>query len=63
MPQTIATAYAHELKTIRLRLGLTQAQMGAQLGIRGDSLSRYEREERRVPEPTIRLARHLLAGR
>ena len=63
-PTPAATpAYGRELKTIRETLGLTQVALAEALGIRSDSLSRYERGTRHVPEPTMRLARRLLPAR
>jgi transcriptional regulator with XRE-family HTH domain len=57
------TTYAKEIKAIRERLGFTQAEMAARLGVRSDSLSRYERGTRAVPEPTMRLARRFTLGK
>jgi transcriptional regulator with XRE-family HTH domain len=51
--------YAEEIRTLRKTMGWTQRVMAAQLGLRSDSLSRYERGTRQVPEPVIRLARRL----
>jgi len=54
------TAYGAELREIRHRLDMTQAEMSAVLGVGNGSVGRYERGKRRVPEPVIRLARALL---
>lgn len=52
--------YREELRAIREYLGLTQARFGWLLGVEQNSIMRYERGFRKVPEPTIRLARQLL---
>lgn len=57
MPQQTPAHYAAELRELRTALGWTQQQMSAQLGVRRDSYSRYERGKRDVPEAVIRLAR------
>jgi len=54
------TDYAHELRAIRLMLDVTQGEMASLLGVTGNSVMRYETARRPVPEPVIRLARHLL---
>ena len=55
------TEYAEELKRIRGVLGLTQVEMARVLGVdSGNSVMRYERGFRDVPEPIIRLARQLV---
>ena len=60
MPQQTPAAYSAELRTLRKQLGLSQAALAAQLGVRTDSYSRYETGLRHVPEPIIRLARFLV---
>ena len=57
---TTATDYGKELKVIRECLGLTQARLGLLLGVEPNSIMRYENGFRKVPEPTIRLARQLM---
>jgi transcriptional regulator with XRE-family HTH domain len=52
--------YREELRVIREYLGLTQARLGFLLGVEQNSIMRYERGFRQVPEPTIRLARQLV---
>jgi transcriptional regulator with XRE-family HTH domain len=52
--------YSEELRAIREYLGLTQARLGLLLGIAQNSIMRYERGFRKVPEPTIRLAMQLV---
>ena len=42
MAQETPITYARDLKTIREALGLTQKEMAERLGVRSDSLSRYE---------------------
>ena len=55
--------YGRELKRIREVLGLTQLEMAAALGFTGPTtISRYERGERQVAEPILRLARTLCHG-
>ena len=53
-------SYGAELRDIREALGITQDALGARLGVNSMTISRYERGERHVPEPTIRLAREIL---
>jgi transcriptional regulator with XRE-family HTH domain len=48
-----------ELKRIRKRLKLTQAQFAEQIGIAPNSLARLENGERAITEPTARLIRLL----
>jgi transcriptional regulator with XRE-family HTH domain len=51
------------MREIRTALGLTQVEMAEKLGVRSDTVSRYERGDRHVPEPTLRLAESLLSGK
>ena len=44
-----------ELRRIRTRLGLTQAAMAARLGVSGNTVARWERDEVRITEPVARL--------
>ena len=46
-----------ELRRIRKRLRLTQVQMADRLGVHGNSVARWEREEVRITEPAARLIR------
>ena len=46
-----------ELRAIRDRLRLTQAEMAVRLGVHWNTQARYERDELPVPEPVARLAR------
>jgi transcriptional regulator with XRE-family HTH domain len=48
-----------QLRRVRKRLGLTQAQFAAQIGIAPNSLARLERDERTITEPLARLVRML----
>ena len=50
-----------EVRALRRKLGLTQAQLGEQLGVHGNSVARWERDEMAVRESAARLLR-LLAG-
>jgi transcriptional regulator with XRE-family HTH domain len=38
------------LRECRERLGLTQAELAHEVGVRSDTLSRWEREERKIPK-------------
>lgn len=49
-----------EMRSIRRALGVTQAQMAARLGVDQNTVARWERGERSVSEPAIRLARTLV---
>jgi len=51
-----------ELRGLRRRLELTQADFAAQVGVHANTLARYERDEIMIPEPVARLAR-MLAGK
>ena len=42
------------LRTIRKLLGLTQAMLAAQLGVAPNTVARWERGERSIPEPVAR---------
>jgi transcriptional regulator with XRE-family HTH domain len=39
-----------ELRECRERLGLTQAELACEVGVRSDTLSRWERSERKIPK-------------
>jgi DNA-binding transcriptional regulator YiaG len=45
-----------ELRRIRHRLGLTQAQLAERLGWHANSVARAERNEMAISEPVVRLA-------
>jgi DNA-binding transcriptional regulator YiaG len=44
-----------ELRRIRTRLGLTQAALAERLGVTGNTVARWERDEVRITEPAGRL--------
>jgi transcriptional regulator with XRE-family HTH domain len=48
-----------ELKAIRTSLGFTQEEFGKRLGVRKNTVWRWEHEERRVPETVARLVHYL----
>ena len=50
-----------EVRRLRRRLGLTQAQLAARLGVHKLTVSRWERGQVRVTEPMSRLLRLLAA--
>jgi len=52
-----------ELRGIRERLGLTQAAFGELVGVRRNTVARWEREERSINEPVARLIERLAAER
>ena len=52
-----------ELRGIRGRLGLTQAAFGELVGVRRNTVARWEREERSINEPVARLIERLAAER
>ena len=49
-----------ELRTIRKRLGLTQARLAALLHTTGNNIARYERGERPIPWASMQVARSLV---
>ena len=44
-----------QLKGIRGRLKMTQAQLAVELGVRQETVARWEIGSRGIPEPTARL--------
>jgi DNA-binding transcriptional regulator YiaG len=50
-----------QLRKVRVRLGLTQKQLAAELGIHWNSLARWERDEVTITEPMARLIRMVAA--
>ncbi len=48
-----------EVHRIRKRLGLKQTELAARVGVHPITVSRWERERVRVPEPTAKLLRLL----
>ena len=51
------------LRAIRKRLGLTQAELAKQIGVTGNTLARWERDELPIREPIARLIHTLQAGK
>ncbi|MGE0821759.1 MAG: helix-turn-helix domain-containing protein [Candidatus Binatia bacterium] len=41
-------------------LGLTQEELGERLGVRKNTVWRWEKEQRRVPETVVRLVQYLV---
>jgi DNA-binding transcriptional regulator YiaG len=54
---------AVEMKAARARLGLTQAQLAAELGVHAMTVSKWETGQRSIPEPVARLVQRLVAER
>jgi DNA-binding transcriptional regulator YiaG len=52
-----------EIKRLRTRMGLTQAELAAELGVTENTVARWEREEMKMSEPAVRLLRSLAAQR
>ncbi len=48
-----------EVKAIRKRLGLTQKELAAAIGVHPVTVATWESGRYRVPEPTARLLQHL----
>ena len=48
-----------ELKQLRMRLGLTQEELGQRLGVARVTVARWEIGLRRVPELAARLMQHV----
>lgn len=57
---TFRSVMPTELKRIRSALGLTQAALANQLGVRRETVARWETGARRIAEPVARLARRLV---
>ena len=51
------------MKAARARLGLTQAQLAAELGVHAMTVSKWETGQRSIPEPVARLVQRLVAER
>ena len=51
------------MRTIRKRLGLTQAELAKQIGVTGNTLARWERDELPIREPIVRLIHTLQTGK
>jgi transcriptional regulator with XRE-family HTH domain len=48
-----------ELRKVRTQLELTQEELGERLGVRKNTVWRWENEQRRVPETVARLVQYL----
>ena len=48
-----------DLSELRDRLGLTQAELGKRLGVRKNTVWRWEHEHRRIPETVAKLVQYL----
>jgi len=48
-----------DLRTIRTKLGLTQEELGQRLGVRKNTVWRWETGMRHIPEPVARLLPYL----
>jgi transcriptional regulator with XRE-family HTH domain len=48
-----------ELKEVRTQLGLTQEELGERLGVRNNTVWRWEHEQRGIPETVARLVQYL----
>ena len=48
---------ARELRTIRRRLGVSQARLARLIGVRQNTVGRWERDELSISEPVARLIR------
>lgn len=55
-------AAQEELVQIRQQLGMTQEAFAEALGVHADTISRWERGERRVSQMALKLARSILAA-
>jgi DNA-binding transcriptional regulator YiaG len=51
-----------EFKMLRKAIGLTQAQLSGALGVRANTIARWERGELRIAEPAARLLRVLTSN-
>jgi DNA-binding transcriptional regulator YiaG len=51
----LADVTPEQLKRIRGRLKMTQVQLAAALGVRQETVARWEIGSRGIPEPTARL--------
>jgi transcriptional regulator with XRE-family HTH domain len=52
-----------ELRRIRAELGLTQTELGEELGVHRVTVARWETGERGIPEPVARLLQRIRAER
>jgi transcriptional regulator with XRE-family HTH domain len=44
-----------ELRRLRIKMKLTQKQLGEKLGVTGNTVARWERDEMKINEPAVRL--------
>jgi DNA-binding transcriptional regulator YiaG len=51
-----------QLKRIHARLKMTQVQLAAELGVRQETVARWEIGSRGIPEPTARLIEYIAKG-
>lgn len=51
------------MRTIRRSLGLTQEALARQIGVTGNTLARWERNEIPIREPIARLIHTIQAGK
>jgi DNA-binding transcriptional regulator YiaG len=52
-----------ELREIRKTLGLTQVELAAEIGVSGNTVARWERDEVSISQPVSRLLRILVGTR
>ncbi len=53
---------AAQLRTIRKRLGLTQVQLAAELGVDANTVARWEQGTRGISEPVAKLIQVLASS-
>jgi transcriptional regulator with XRE-family HTH domain len=51
-----------QLKRLRMLMGLTQKQLGAELGVTENSVARWERDEMKMRESAVLLLRSIAAA-
>ena len=51
-----------ELRAIRQRLKLTQAEFAELVGVTSNTIARWERDEMSIREPTVRLIHNIYAS-
>jgi DNA-binding transcriptional regulator YiaG len=52
-----------ELKDIRERLGYTQAELAKEVGVKTDTVSKWEQGRRNIPAPVEKLLKLLRRGK
>jgi len=50
LAEPIANTWGHRLKVLRVNAGLTQAELGAAVGIKQGTVARYESGDRTPPD-------------